>query len=374
MARGWPRRAGLLTLLSWLLCGGIACGAGAPERQPLIRALLQPATATALAPRPAGSPGGSETPPGTVAASVTATGTAEASPEFGQAVGPPEHVNGLALGASTPVRSVPSLQSGTTVRTLTDRDPVVILREVRGERFVVGDQTWPMATQEWTDRWYLVDGGYVYAGFIYVPRPSELDSISDHSGAHWVDVDVSKQTATAMVGDRAVHVAAATTGKPGFRTPPGEHVIPSWGRKFSETMTSSQAAIQDPAEQYNVQNVLYTQYFDDAGDALHLNYWQPDGVFGSQASSHGCVGLELHDAQYFWLFAGAGTRVMVHPVPAATATATATPPASSTPAVATLAASGSSTAATDRRATPAATARIVRPPLAPPTPRRSATP
>jgi len=138
-------------------------------------------------------------------------------------------------------------------------------------------------------------------------------------------VDVVKQTATAMIGDRAAHVAAATTGKAGFATPPGEHAIPAWGRQLDETMTSSQAGIQDPAEQYNVQNVLYTQYFDGDGDALHLNYWQPDWVFGHQPTSHGCVGLELHDAQYFWLFAGAGTRVAVHPLPAtATPSATAT--------------------------------------------------
>ena len=67
-------------------------------------------------------------------------------------------------------------------------------------------------------------------------------------------------------------------------------------------MTSAHAAINDPAEEYHVKNVLYIQYFDRAGCALHLNYWQPDSVFGAYPTSHGCVGLRLHDAQWLWLF------------------------------------------------------------------------
>jgi hypothetical protein len=77
-------------------------------------------------------------------------------------------------------------------------------------------------------------------------------------------------------------------------------------------MTSGQAAIDDPAEAYNVKNVLYTQYFDSLGDALHLNYWQPDGVFGSARTSHGCVGLYIHDAQWLWLFTQGGVRLEIH--------------------------------------------------------------
>jgi hypothetical protein len=235
------------------------------------------------------------------------------------------------------------MTDGTTVRTLGDRQPAVIEGEVRGERWVVGDQTWAMAIQDWTNVWYRVDGGYVYAGFVYVPRPGELESLDDRSASHWVDVDLDTQTATAMIGDRSVHVAQVTTGKPGFETPGGEHSVQY--RKFNETMTSSQAAIQDPNEQYDVHNVLFTQYFDSSGDALHLNYWQPDSVFGRQRSSHGCVGLQLHDAQFFWLFASSGARVRIHPqvsatptpssTPAATpsSTASATPETASTPAV-----------------------------------------
>ena len=46
---------------------------------------------------------------------------------------------------------------------------------------------------------------------------------------------------------------------------------------------------------------------------LHLNYWRPSNVFVSLRTSHGCIGLEVHEAQYLWLFASPGMRVEIHP-------------------------------------------------------------
>ena len=63
---------------------------------------------------------------------------------------------------------------------------------------------------------------------------------------------------------------------------------------------------------YDVENVLFTQYYDQKGDALHLNYWRPVSVFGNTPTSHGCVGMLPHDAQYFWLFGAPGMRVEIH--------------------------------------------------------------
>jgi lipoprotein-anchoring transpeptidase ErfK/SrfK len=296
----------------------IGCGAGAKPALSIVRV-------TATASPDAGS-GAGATPSATASAAVGASQTPIAA-------GPPERVRALAIGSATAVRSAPSMSEGVTVRTLSDRQPLVILREVRGQRWIVADQTWAMALQDWTNLWYEVDGGYVYSGFVFIPRANELEAIGDQSAPHWVDVDLNQQTAMAMVGDRAVHTAAATTGKPGYETPAGEHTIAGWGFVFNETMTSSQAAIQDPNEQYNVKNVLYTEYFDGDGDALHLNYWQPDGVFGRQRTSHGCVGLQLHDAQFFWLFDSAGARVNVHPAPEVTPTPTASATPSPTPGI-----------------------------------------
>ena len=77
-------------------------------------------------------------------------------------------------------------------------------------------------------------------------------------------------------------------------------------------MTASQAGYSPQQAAYDVENVLFTQYYDRNGDALHLNYWRPKEVFGRTATSHGCVGMQLHDAQWFWLFGAPEMRVEIH--------------------------------------------------------------
>jgi hypothetical protein len=355
MIRLVPWRSVLLSVASVASALALAaCGSSAPPARPAIQtvpASASPAPAAGLAgsqrlPAPA-TIAPTATPAATLPSEAPGSPTPEETATVQAAVPtvaviptlpPIEHIDALALGGATPVRSAPSMIDGQTVATLADRQPIVIQREVRGQRWVVGDQTWAMAIQDWSNLWYQIDGGYVYAGFVYIPRPGELNSLADTSAEHWVDVDLTTQTARAMIGDQAVMTAAITSGKPGFETPVGEHAIEPWGRKFNETMTSTQAGIKDPQNQYDVHNVLYTQYFDTEGDALHLNYWQPAGVFGSQRTSHGCVGLQLHDAEYFWLFARPGTRVVIRPLPvtgtptaAASAAPTRTAPVAVTP-------------------------------------------
>ena len=125
-------------------------------------------------------------------------------------------------------------------------------------------------------------------------------------GEHWVLVDLGDQTTTAMIGDEPYYTALGTTGKEGWETPLGEFEI-IW-RVENETMTSAAIGAE---EFYHLDNVLYTQYFTAQGHALHLNYWRPDSVFGTTATSHGCVGLRLSDAEFFWNFADYGTRVVI---------------------------------------------------------------
>jgi lipoprotein-anchoring transpeptidase ErfK/SrfK len=127
------------------------------------------------------------------------------------------------------------------------------------------------------------------------------------AGERWVDVDLSDQTAKAMVGNRVFHTAQVSTGKPGWETPIGTFQIRS--RVYNETMTSASIGAE---EYYVLTDVLFTQYFTNQGHALHLNYWRPDSVFGNQATSHGCVGMRYADAEYFWNFATYGTRVVIH--------------------------------------------------------------
>lgn len=127
------------------------------------------------------------------------------------------------------------------------------------------------------------------------------------AGERWIDVDLARQTASAMIGDRALYTALVSTGKDGWETPPGTfHIL---ARVANETMTSASIGAE---ESYVLENVLFTQYFTDRGHALHLNWWREDWYFGRIRSSHGCVGMRYADAEFFWRFAGMGTRVTIH--------------------------------------------------------------
>lgn len=126
------------------------------------------------------------------------------------------------------------------------------------------------------------------------------------AGERWILVDLATQTTMAMVGDQVIYTALVTTGKDGWETPPGTWTI--LRRVEDETMTSASIG----AESYYVlDHVLYTQYFTEQGHALHFNYWRDDSYFGNIRSSHGCVGMRLADAKFFWDFATIGTRVVV---------------------------------------------------------------
>lgn len=141
-----------------------------------------------------------------------------------------------------------------------------------------------------------------------LPDPRILPPIRPDE--RWIDVNLTTQTATAMIGMRQVYVAYATTGKEGWETPEGTWTIIS--RVADETMTSAGLGLAADQEYYVQEHVLFTQYFTTGGHALHLNYWRPDWVFGRVPTSHGCVGLRYDDAAYFWDFATIGTKVIVH--------------------------------------------------------------
>ncbi len=221
----------------------------------------------------------------------------------------PDVVFGYALTGQATIHVAPNSDSA-VVGAVSYEQRLALFSEVPGERVVVGDQDWPMAIQDWSNQWFEVDGGYIYSAYVWIPRAGEVLPEQLPEGVRRVDVDLDSQTASLLIDNVVVYTAPVTTGKPGFNTPTG-----TWHIQYqvvNETMTSAQAGINDPAERYDVENVLFTQYFDFAGDALHLNYWQPESTFGDHRSSHGCVGLFIQDAQYFWLFGETGMQVDVH--------------------------------------------------------------
>ncbi len=138
------------------------------------------------------------------------------------------------------------------------------------------------------------------------PNPPAIPG-PEVQGERWIDVDLASQTTSAMLGDQVLYTSYVTTGKDGWNTPPGSFQI--LYRVPNETMTSAAIGAE---EYYVLDNVLYTQYFTNAGHALHLNYWRDDYYFGNIRSSHGCVGMRLADAEFFWNYATFGTRVEIH--------------------------------------------------------------
>lgn len=219
----------------------------------------------------------------------------------------------IVVGGEVRTRAAPTTQSA-IAGTLEDLQPVQIAQVVAGENWLVGSQSWVSTSPDWARRWYkLPDGAYVYAPFIFVLSPGEASPFTDPQGQEkWVDVNVATQTASAMIGGRAIFTAKVSTGQPAFPSPLGHHAVEPDGRLAVERMTASQAGYSPGQATYDVERVLFTQYYDRSGDALHLNYWRPDSVFGRTATSHGCVGMEMHEAQYLWLFGFPGMRVEIH--------------------------------------------------------------
>ncbi len=230
----------------------------------------------------------------------------------------------------TATRSAPSM-SARAVRQLPAGATVDLVAAERGDNWIIGEQDWVPVSHEWERVWYrLSDGSYLYR--LFVMLAGDGIPAARASAERYVIVDLGAQTAWAMEGDRAVREMHVTTGSADFETPTGAFAVQA--RVPNERMTSSSAGF-DESEFYDVQNVLFTQYFAAGGFAMHLNYWQPVGVFGLTPTSHGCIGLQLPDAQFLWLFGSSNMRVIIResggPTPAPAPTPVATPAPSPSP-------------------------------------------
>ena len=206
-----------------------------------------------------------------------------------------EAFEGVVNDSGGRVRSAPSL-SAPVLKRLYQGQEVDVIDSARGSG-VGGNNLW----------YQLPSGGWVHSSFI----SRGGTAAGAPSSGRWVDVDISAQTARAMEGDRVLYTAPVTTGRPEFPTPRGTFRIIR--RVYNQTMDSATIGIpRDSPHGYYLTNVYYTQFFDNEGDALHYNYWMPDSVFGRTPTSHGCVGMRLADARFFWNFAGIGTPVRIH--------------------------------------------------------------
>jgi lipoprotein-anchoring transpeptidase ErfK/SrfK len=200
------------------------------------------------------------------------------------------------------VRTAPSRRAS-LLRVLPAETSVQVAAWVEGEEVVPADWTWAK----------FADGTYGYGEALAIVPPSTAASPpADHPAGRWIDVNWLRQTVVAYEGDQAVHLVIASTGSPGWETTPGFY--PILRRVADERMRGSTQNLSPDRQAratYDIPHMRYTQYFSNAGEALHANYWLPDSEFGIPPS-HGCVGMRTADAAWLWTWATIGTPVVVH--------------------------------------------------------------
>ncbi len=137
-----------------------------------------------------------------------------------------------------------------------------------------------------------------------VQRDPKIPVYSTNYWEHWVEVNLTYQVVYFMEGDLAIRSNYVTTGKPGHETPTGTYYINQ--RVANERMRGGSIGAGDI---YDLDNVLYTQYFTGEGHALHYAWWRSRfGVTGS----HGCVNMDYDTSLFAWNYVGVGSRVVIH--------------------------------------------------------------
>jgi hypothetical protein len=134
----------------------------------------------------------------------------------------------------------------------------------------------------------------------------KLTGAPDWSPTNWqrrIDVDLSAQRLIAYEGDTPVYRAPVATGKDGFNTPIGSFAI--YSKYPMETMTGSAGG-----ETWYVPDIPWVQYVV-GGVALHGTYWHDQWGTGFRLS-HGCINLNIDDAQWLYEWADVGTTVDIH--------------------------------------------------------------
>lgn len=155
----------------------------------------------------------------------------------------------------------------------------------------------------WAD---IGDGRFLHSSVLRhspLPLTSPSPPVSISAG-HWADANLTQQVLTLFDGDQPVRLALMNSGRPGDATTASHlGVWPISRRVADETMRG---------DGYDISGVLFTQYFTDDGEAIHLNYWLAEDERGIPRS-HGCLGLGYADAQFAWEFLTVGSLVYVHP-------------------------------------------------------------
>lgn len=186
------------------------------------------------------------------------------------------------------VRSRPEMAGDTLIRQAGHNAPVRVVEEVTGSD---------------GEAWYRIgDREFIHHSLVRLPRPFRAGN------GKVIDADLNEPVlVTAYQDGRPVYSAMAIKGIATWETPTGSFTI---GRRVAnETMDSATIGIPRGAPGgYYLKDVLYTQYFTSYGASIHYNWWSSS--FG-YTGSHGCLGMNLPDAEWFWNWAGVGTPLIV---------------------------------------------------------------
>jgi lipoprotein-anchoring transpeptidase ErfK/SrfK len=126
-------------------------------------------------------------------------------------------------------------------------------------------------------------------------------SVTPAAFSKLIEVDVTTKRLYAYQDGQLVNTYLVTAGAPATPTPLGEFHI--WEKVTNQTMVG-------PG--YVQPNVPWINYFDHSGDAIHGNYWRPTSVFGNVNTSHGCVGVQVPEAEWIYDWAPLGTTIIIH--------------------------------------------------------------
>lgn len=303
------RTAILFSAASYAACGGISEDGDSQTPTPFVtqenvERQIERFTTPTLTPTQTSEP--TPTPVSTPTPELSPTPVPTPTPEQTLLASPPPEVEfeegfGYPVDDDIVVRACPS-STCQKVETLKFGEEVQILDSVKGEMWLNRNQgISPFGSfPEWVEDWYeLENGGYVYSAFIFIPKEDESSPFA--SGEKRVEVDRDDQILHAYVDDKEVFQAPVGVGLPGMETPLGNYNVRN--KILNETMSG-------PG--YHVQSVLFTMYFTSVGHAIHLDWWHGDSYFGNEPTSHGCVGLQLHNAQWIWFFGFPGMKVNIY--------------------------------------------------------------
>lgn len=121
----------------------------------------------------------------------------------------------------------------------------------------------------------------------------------------WFVADITNKRMYAYEGTNLVRSFLISAGAPATPTVIGTYKI------FSKYASQDMRGDNADGSRYFQPAVPYVNYFY-GGYAIHGNYWRPASYFGNINSSHGCIGINVADAEWIYNWGTIGTVVITH--------------------------------------------------------------